>query len=410
MNCATPILLRHPHTKEPMEVPCGNCISCRVNRQSDLIFYGTREIQTQYKKGFANSMVTLTYNDLHLPLSHSGHPTLRKKDVQLFLKRLRKYISNHYKELKLPQNHKFKYMYSGEYGGQTNRPHYHIIFFGLSKTQLTHILPKVWKSGLFEFSTKKEKIVMGRPEIEVLDSGGLRYVTKYITKGYKGKAWKKTLEHLGIEPEFICRSQKIGYEWIEQHAEEIIENEGFYNKDGKRQMVPRLVRKKLGIKPDLEKIQNAILEQAKKDGLTMYEYQIRQRLLQEEILIKRERMAQHPVDDTDFQFTKKAMLDELDRIRESEKRRKARKVQFHLSRWIYVTENWDKSKGPKPVIPVEKFQKYLDTPTNIEDMIGKYMSYDILKELSTNDVNILSDAVLDGYEDPVDYRPRVNVS
>lgn len=394
MNCANPLVLRHPYTKEVMEVPCGQCMSCRVNRQSDLLFFGSREIQTQYKKGFANSMVTLTYNDLHLPLTESGIPTLRKKDVQNFLKRLRKYISNHYKEFNLPENHKFKYMYCGEYGGQTNRPHYHIIFFGLGKSQLKSILPKVWKSGLFNFSENKEKIVMGRPEIDVLDVKGLRYVTKYITKGY-GRAFKTAQKEMGLEPEFICRSQKIGYEWVEEHAEELLDNDGYYNSNGKKKLIPRTMRKKLGIKPDIDAIQNAMLKKAQQAGLSLREFELRERLRKEEILVKRERRSLHPVDDTYLRQQKEEMIKELEKIHEIEQRRKARKIINKIQRWLHVTENWDKSKGPRPIIPVEKFQRYLDTSTNVQNFIGKYMSYDVLKEFSTTDTGKLSDFILD---------------
>ncbi len=73
--------------------------------------------------------MTLTYDDEHLPINDyvdsdgviHGKPTLRKRDVQLFLKRLRK----NYKY----DNH-IKYFCCGEYGGKTFRPHYHLIIFG----------------------------------------------------------------------------------------------------------------------------------------------------------------------------------------------------------------------------------------------------------------------------------------
>lgn len=64
--------------------------------------------------------VTLTYDDEHLPLSPSGLPTLRYSDVQKFLKRLR-----------TNSGQKFRYFAASEYGDRTQRPHYHLIIYGL---------------------------------------------------------------------------------------------------------------------------------------------------------------------------------------------------------------------------------------------------------------------------------------
>jgi len=62
------------------------------------------------------SFVTLTYNEQHLPAGDALHPA----DLQRFLKRLRKSV--------YPD--KLRYFAVGEYGEQTNRPHYHLALFG----------------------------------------------------------------------------------------------------------------------------------------------------------------------------------------------------------------------------------------------------------------------------------------
>ncbi|UPW40815.1 replication initiator protein [Sigmofec virus UA08Rod_6727] len=58
-------------------------------------------------------VVTLTYNDQHLP----AHGWLCKRDLQLFFKRVRKV-------------YKIRYFACGEYGSKGQRPHYHVIIFG----------------------------------------------------------------------------------------------------------------------------------------------------------------------------------------------------------------------------------------------------------------------------------------
>ena len=66
------------------------------------------------------SFVTLTYNNDNLPYNENAIlPTLRKKDLQMFFKRLRSRID------------KIKYFACGEYGDVTQRPHYHMILCGV---------------------------------------------------------------------------------------------------------------------------------------------------------------------------------------------------------------------------------------------------------------------------------------
>lgn len=75
-----------------------------------------------------NTFFTLTYSEETLPKGSSlvygptkpSLPTLRKRDVQLWLKRFRKAIS----PLKI------RLVYCGEYGDTTQRPHYHGAIFG----------------------------------------------------------------------------------------------------------------------------------------------------------------------------------------------------------------------------------------------------------------------------------------
>lgn len=69
-----------------------------------------------------SSFLTLTYTDEALPkLKPSGLPTLSPRDLQLFLKRLRKALA--------PV--KVRFFAVGEYGTQTRRPHYHVMLFGM---------------------------------------------------------------------------------------------------------------------------------------------------------------------------------------------------------------------------------------------------------------------------------------
>jgi hypothetical protein len=70
--------------------------------------------------------VTLTYDDKHLPSVYVDRPeyrfvaALESTDLQKYLKRVRKALSPVI----------VRFFAIGEYGGETCRPHYHVLFFG----------------------------------------------------------------------------------------------------------------------------------------------------------------------------------------------------------------------------------------------------------------------------------------
>ena len=108
-----------------IEIPCGKCIGCRLDYSRD--WANRMMLEASYHE--QNYFITLTYDDLHVPKSYYPCPetgealpslTLSKRDVQLFLKRLRKLTGQ-----------QFRYYLCGEYGSTTHRPHYHLIVFGL---------------------------------------------------------------------------------------------------------------------------------------------------------------------------------------------------------------------------------------------------------------------------------------
>lgn len=106
--CLRPVYLR----SQGIAVPCGKCFECNVQRARAWAFRIALEAR-QYKHC---CMVTLTYNDEHLPLDRS----VSVREIQLFIKRLRKKI--------YPL--KIRYFGCGEYGERRGRPHYHVIIFG----------------------------------------------------------------------------------------------------------------------------------------------------------------------------------------------------------------------------------------------------------------------------------------
>lgn len=78
------------------------------------------------------------YNSKDIPNNY--YAVLETKDIQLFLKNLRKVISKNFNET-------FRFYCLAEYGGQSFRPHYHFILFGKNAHQYIRYARKVWKYG-----------------------------------------------------------------------------------------------------------------------------------------------------------------------------------------------------------------------------------------------------------------------
>lgn len=86
--------------------------------------------------------ITLTYDTANIPITKQGRLSLCKRDVQTFLKRLRKRHKNN-------AHKSIKYYLVGEYGSKTKRPHYHVILYN---AELNHIAP-AWGNGEVYFGT-----------------------------------------------------------------------------------------------------------------------------------------------------------------------------------------------------------------------------------------------------------------
>lgn len=175
---------------------CGQCIHCRANKARE---WTTRILLEMFDHG-DSIFITLTYNDEHLP--HDNN--LQKRDVQNFIKRLRKDI----------QPQKIRYFMVGEYGDRSGRPHYHGALFGIGLMQNERI-GKAWS--------------MGFVKIGDLNKNSARYMTGYIMKG-----WKKGHRDLGQRtPEFMLSSKKgggLGIGSIKKIAKVLSEDKNFDKK------------------------------------------------------------------------------------------------------------------------------------------------------------------------------------
>lgn len=107
----------YQHGADWLLLPCSKCLDCRKAQAKAWALRCRLELQQHASAVFT----TLTYDDEHLPA------TLTKRHVQLWLKRLRQRLWR--SETARP----LRFFYCGEYGSQSQRPHYHAILYGLTR-------------------------------------------------------------------------------------------------------------------------------------------------------------------------------------------------------------------------------------------------------------------------------------
>jgi len=229
-------------------LPCSRCVGCRLEYGRQWALRGTHERKFHKRSCF----VTLTYADKHLPKNKS----LRKADYQKFLKRLRF------------AGYKFSYMFAGEYGERTARPHYHAIFFGEDFKRNSKYAPLKQRQGLQLWNSPALDKAWGKGHVVVGDcsTASIQYVASYITKKVNGK---KRKDHYGDRtPEFMQVSLKnpIGKKWFEKHWPDVFPSD-FIILDGKKVRPPRYYKKLL------EKKDPKMFEQVQKTRQSFLEKQ-----------------------------------------------------------------------------------------------------------------------------------------
>ncbi|ALS03644.1 VP4 [Gokushovirus WZ-2015a] len=238
-----------------MLIPCGKCIGCRIRAKQD---WATRlELEARAYKGQA-WFITLTYRDDTIPLlirdtgelieggisvwSHGAEVpeqinTLNMDDMTRFWKRLRKYQTT-----EPDMGNGLRYFYSGEYGEQTGRPHYHAIVFGLEIPDLKKVPGRnqYYKSAILEKIWGK-----GNVTIAYSEPGTYNYVAGYVTKKMYGNDTKE-YQNLGLTAPYACMSRKpgIAMPWLEQNLDKLWEQD-YIQLAGKTAPIPRAFDKVL---------------------------------------------------------------------------------------------------------------------------------------------------------------------
>lgn len=193
-----------------LRLPCGTCIGCQKARAREWSLRCKLESARHRRVCWG----TLTYSDKYVP------PTLSKRHISLFMKRLRKCLGKR----------RVRFFLSGEYGELTFCPHYHPIFFGISVDELA-LVQRCW--------------TFGHVKLFPISDNAIAYVAGYVAKklGHKldpeERVNRDTGEVYQFQPPFVLMSRRPG---IGGHARKFVSDwrsHAVYN--GRPVPVPRFL-------------------------------------------------------------------------------------------------------------------------------------------------------------------------
>lgn len=261
MACANPeFKIKSSHYSNiNYKIPCRRCINCRIDRQNMWVDRCTYE----FKKRISGAFVTFTYDDEHLynELLVKGNDekiraSLKIDHARKFIERIRKYIENHEEIQNILCQKDFTYCGVGEYGNNGeifDRPHFHILFFGLDFKYCESLFKKEWQKGFID-------------SLPILN-GGIRYVLKYMDKQIIGKQdiWENYKRWRLEEPKQF-QSKGLGSELYYKNYNNAQKNNGTIKNGMKKIMIPTYYKNKMGIR-------TSEIENNKEAVRKIYEYE-----------------------------------------------------------------------------------------------------------------------------------------
>lgn len=197
---------------EKLELPCGQCIGCRLERSRQWAVRIMHEAQLHDDSLF----ITLTYDDEHRPVDGC----VNVEHTQKFLKRLRR----------ARPKQRIRFFLCGEYGETYDRPHYHACIFGTAFPDR-----KKWmrEAGHDYYVSEELNRIWGKgfAIIGALTFESAAYVARYVTKKITGPAAEEhyvrddalTGNVRRLTPEFATMSRRPGLakDWFDEYASDV---------------------------------------------------------------------------------------------------------------------------------------------------------------------------------------------
>lgn len=202
-----------------IEVPCGQCIGCRLDRSRQWAVRCMHEASL-YER---NCFITLTYEDKYIPENSS----LRFTDFQLFFKRLRKKFGEG-----------IRYYHCGEYGERFSRPHYHCIIFNFDFPDKRLFSTNSRGDRYYRSTALEELWPYGISMVGNVTFESAAYVARYCLKKVNGKMRED--HYQGRDSEYVTMSRRpgIGKMWYEKYKKNTYSTDSIVL-NGKELKVPK---------------------------------------------------------------------------------------------------------------------------------------------------------------------------
>lgn len=285
--------------KKYMDLPCGKCFECLHNRRQEW----TTRLIAEHQTSSSSCFLTLTYTDQNIPYG-DDRPTLCKRDLQLFLKRLRRDLEYNWciisengesvlKRLKRRSNYKMlkiRYFAVGEYGSRTSRPHYHMILFNYpfnirlksDNILFTKLVRRAWKNGNIHIGTTTEKSigytagylfgkgddVEGRQDHFMLCSrrGGIGF--KYLEDNFDKLSEKVSTEIMIKGNKRVMPKYYINKLYNDYDKEAIGQSKRWYAEEAERKALEYCEKEKIEPITYFQQVRASALERARKNKKT----------------------------------------------------------------------------------------------------------------------------------------------
>lgn len=221
------ILFHEKKDCREVQIPCGQCIGCRLEKRDAWAFRCMAEASLHKNNWFA----TLTYDDDKLPENES----LNHRDWQLFAHRLRKRAGS------------FRFFMCGEYGDETKRAHFHALLFGLDLPDFSRISGMYsehdnYKSKLLEECWGNGFTLLGNVCYE-----SAQYVAGYVCKRMSKELASERMQWVTRYGEVVERAQPygkmslkpgIGAGWLEKYWKDTVNHGAVYQNQYRKKIPP----------------------------------------------------------------------------------------------------------------------------------------------------------------------------
>jgi len=166
MQCLRPMSMKHPVTAIWISHGCGQCLPCRLKKQSAWTFRNRLESQASHTSSFW----TLTLNESGLQAMGASGP---RKMMRAFFDNLRKSEARHL------NGNPIRYFGCLEYGGKFGRPHFHMLIYNLEHNL---IVPQPYRRNLPRPQLNISIWPHGSVDPGTFNPATIAYTSKYIFK------------------------------------------------------------------------------------------------------------------------------------------------------------------------------------------------------------------------------------